>query len=126
VDHTEGVVDSPRRICLLSAGGGSRPDDRRAFPSARDAASCALALQRELAEDGEPPRLALHAAEAEGGPEGGPYGPAMDHCDCIRDSASAGQLVLSQQAADLLTGRLPEECGLTDLGWHRLPDLGPA
>jgi predicted ATPase/DNA-binding CsgD family transcriptional regulator len=126
VDHTEDVVDSPRQICLLSASGGSWPEDRRAFPSARDAVSCALALRREVADDCEPPRLALHAAETEVGPEGDPYGPAMNHCDRIRDSASAGQVVLSQQAADLLGRRMPEGCGVADLGWHRLPDLGPA
>jgi predicted ATPase/DNA-binding CsgD family transcriptional regulator len=117
------VVDSPGRVCLLSAGGGSRRDGRRAFTSARDAASCALSLQRELADDPVLPRLALHTSEAGAGPEGD--GPAMSHCDCIRDSASAGQVVLSQQAADLVSGCLPVGCGLTDLGWHRLPDLGP-
>jgi predicted ATPase/DNA-binding CsgD family transcriptional regulator len=121
----EVVVDSPGRICLLSIGGGSRRDGRRAFTSARDAASCALALQRELADDAVLPRVALHAGEAEAGPEGDVYGPALSHCDCIRDSASAGQVVLSQQAADLVSGCLPVGCGLSDLGWHRLPDLGP-
>jgi len=125
VDHTEGVVDSLGRVCLLSVGGGSRRDGRRAFTSARDAASCALALQRELADDPILPRLALHAGEADAGPEGDVHGPAMSHCDCIRDSASAGQVVLSQQAADLVSGCLPVGCGLSDLGWHRLPDLGP-
>ena len=118
-------MDSPGRVCLLSVGGGSRRDGRRAFTSARDAASCALALQREFADDPVLPRLALHAGQAEAEPEGDVYGPAMSHCDCIRDSASAGQVVLSQQAADLVSGCLPVGCGLSDLGWHRLPDLGP-
>ena len=118
-------MDSPGRVCLLSVGGGSRRDGRRALTSARDAASCALALQRELADDPVLPRLALHAGQAEAGPEGDVYGPAMSHCDCIRDSASAGQVVLSQQAADLVSGCLPVGCGLSDLGWRRLPDLGP-
>jgi predicted ATPase/DNA-binding CsgD family transcriptional regulator len=118
-------VNSPGRVCLLSVGGGSRRDGRRAFTSARDAASCALALQRELADDPVLPRLALHAGEADAGPEGDVYGPAMSHCDCIQDSASPGQVVLSQQAAELVSGRLPAGCGLSDLGWHRLPDLGP-
>src|SRR5580693_6646581 len=125
VDHTEVVVDSPGRVCLLSVGGGSRRDGRRAFTSAREAAGCALALQRELADDPVLPQLALHAGEADAGPEDHVHGPAMSHCDCIRDSASAGQVVLSQQAADLVSGCLPAGCGLSDLGWHRLPDLGP-
>jgi predicted ATPase/DNA-binding CsgD family transcriptional regulator len=128
VDHTEGVVDSPERVCLLSVGGGSRRDGRQAFTSAREAASCALALQRELAGDPVLPRLALHAGGPEDGvhgPAGDVHGPAMSHCDCIRGSASPGQVVLSQQAADLVAGHLPVGCGLSDLGWHRLPDLGP-
>jgi predicted ATPase/DNA-binding CsgD family transcriptional regulator len=95
------------------------------FTSTRDAASCALALQRELAHDPVLPRLALHAGEPDAGPGGDVHGPAMSHCDCIRDSASGGQVVLSQQAADLVSGCLPVGCGLSDLGWHRLPDLGP-
>src|SRR5580692_5112270 len=125
VDHTEVVVDSPGRVCLLSVGGGSRRDGRRAFTSAREAAGCALALQRELADGPVLPQLALHAGEADAGPEDHVHRPAMSHCDCIRDSASAGQVVLSQQAADLVSGCLPAGCGLSDLGWHRLPDLGP-
>ena len=83
----------------MTAGGRSR--------APRDAASCALALQRELADDAVLPRLALHVSEADAGPEGDFHGPAMSHCDCMRDSASPGQVVLSQQAADLVSGCLP-------------------
>jgi predicted ATPase/DNA-binding CsgD family transcriptional regulator len=118
------VVDSPGRVGLLSVGGGSR-DGQRAFTSAVDAVSCALALQRELAGGPVLPRMAVHAGEAGAGPADGVHGPAMGHCDRIRDSAWAGQLVLSQQAADLVSGRLPEGCSVSDLGWHRLADLGP-
>jgi len=118
-------VDSPGRVCLLSVGGGSRRDGRRAFTSAVDAVSCALALQRELAGGPVLPQMAVHADEADAGPADGVRGPAMSHCDRLRDSAWAGQVVLSQRAADLVSGRPPEGCSVSDLGWHRLPDLGP-
>ncbi len=113
------------RVSLLSVGGGSLHDVRRAFARASDAVGCALALQRELADGQVLPRMAVHTGEADAGPEGGFQGPAMGHCDCLRDSASGGQVVLSQEVADLVSGRLPEGGELTDLGWHRLPDLGP-
>ena len=110
---------------MLSVGGGSRRDGRRVFTSAVDAVSCALALQRELADDPVLPRMAVHASDADAGPADGVHGPAMSHCDCIRDSAWPSQVVLSQQAADLMSARPPEGCTASDLGWHRLPDLGP-
>jgi predicted ATPase/DNA-binding CsgD family transcriptional regulator len=134
------------RAGLLSVGGGSRHDGRRVFARASDAVSRALALQRELAGGPVLPRMGVHAAEAGGGPDDGgpddggpgprgpgPRGPgpgggpgaALSHCDHLADSASAGQVVLSQEVADLAAGRLPPRCALTDLGWHRLPDLGP-
>ena len=118
-------MDVPGRVCLLSVGGGSRYDGRRVFASAPDAVGCALALQRELAGSPVRPRIAVHVGAAGSGPEGGLQGPAMSHCDFLRDSASAGQVVLSQQATDLASGCLPVGCGLADLGWHRLADLGP-
>jgi predicted ATPase/DNA-binding CsgD family transcriptional regulator len=118
-------MDSPGRVCLLSVSGGSRCDGRRVFASAPDAVGCALALQRELAGSPVLPRMAVHASEADAGPQDGFQGPAMSHCDCLRDSASAGQVVLSQLAADRVSGCLPVGCGLADLGWHRLADLGP-
>jgi predicted ATPase/DNA-binding CsgD family transcriptional regulator len=124
VTHGGGFGLPAGRVSLLSAGGGSLHDVRRAFARASDAVGCALALQRELAGGPAPPRMAVHTGEADAGPEGF-QGPAMSHCDCLRDSTSGGQVVLSQEAADLVSGRLPGGCELTDLGWHRLPDLGP-
>jgi predicted ATPase len=106
-------------VSLLSVGGGSRHDGRRVFATAEDAVGCAVALQRELAGDRVLPRIGVHAGEADGGDA------APGHCDHLAGSASGGQVVLSQDAADLLSGRLPPRCELADLGWHRLPDLGP-
>jgi predicted ATPase/DNA-binding CsgD family transcriptional regulator len=107
------------RVSLLSVGGGSRRDGRRVFAAAQGAAVAAVALQRELAGDRVLPRIGVHAGEADHGDA------APGHCDYLAGSASGGQVVLSQEAADLLAGRLPSRCELTDLGWHRLPDLGP-
>jgi hypothetical protein len=121
VDHT-GVVRQAGRAGLLSVGGGSRHDGRRVFASASDAVGCALGLQRELAGGPVRPRIGVHAGEAGAGYPGA----APGHCDYLADSPAAGQVVLSQEAADLAAGRLPPRCALTDLGWHRLPDLGPS
>ena len=120
-DHTGGVADTGR-VSLLSVGGGSRHDGRRVFATAPEAVGCALALQRELAGDPVLPRIGAHAGES-GGPDDG--GAARGHCDHLAGIASGGQVVLSQDAAELLSGRLPARCSLADLGWHRLPDLGP-
>jgi len=110
-------------VSLLSVGGGSRPDGRRAFATVQEAVGCAVALQRELAGDPVLPRIGVHAGQADASPDGGA---AAGHCDYLAGSASCGQVVLSQDAADLLSGSLPPRCELADLGWHRLPDLGPA
>jgi predicted ATPase/DNA-binding CsgD family transcriptional regulator len=124
-------VRHARRAGLLTVGGGSRHDGRRVFAGAADAVGGALALQRELAGGPVLPRMGVHAGEPGGGPgpgrEPGPGypGAAPSHCDYLAGSASAGQVVLSQEAADLAAGGLPPGCALTDLGWHRLPDLGP-
>jgi tetratricopeptide (TPR) repeat protein len=97
-----------------------------AFARARDAASCALALQRALVAGPAGPPIALHTGEADHAADGLAAGPAVSHCGCLQRCAFAGQLVVSQSSASLLSGQLPERAILTSLGWHRLPDLGPA
>jgi AAA ATPase-like protein len=95
------------------------------FATAADAVACALALQREPAGRAAPPRVGVHSAEASRWTGVRDPGPALSHCGYLRDSASAGQVVVSQASADLAAGRLPPGATLADLGWHRLPDLGP-
>jgi hypothetical protein len=83
------------------------------FRRAADALACALALQRERALP-----VGVHSG-------GAGSGAAVSHCGCLRDCAAAGQVVVSQATADLVAGGLPGGAALTDLGWHRLADLGP-
>jgi predicted ATPase/DNA-binding CsgD family transcriptional regulator len=96
-----------------------------AFAAASDAVACALALERELADRPGRPQVGVHTGDVDKGAEAGYAGAVLSRCLCLRDSASAGQLVLSQATADLIAGGLPAGATLIDLGWHRLPDLGP-
>ena len=96
-----------------------------AFARACDAVGCALALRRGLAVRTAAVRIGVHSGEPESSPGAGPGGSALSHGGWLRDSASPGQVVLSQRSADLAARLLPAGAMLADLGWHRLPDLGP-
>jgi predicted ATPase/DNA-binding CsgD family transcriptional regulator len=93
------------------------------FARASDAAACALAVQRALAADAAPARIAVHtshAVHAVHALQG------LDRCAALACVAWAGQVLLSQASAGLVADDLPAGADLADLGWHRLADLGPA
>ena len=105
--------------------GGAGDGLTAAFARPGDAAGCALALQRQIPPGPAALRIGVHSGDPDDSPAAGPAGPALSHCAWLRDSASPGQVVLSQRSADLTAGQLPAGAVLADLGWHRLPDLGP-
>ncbi|HEX6329339.1 MAG TPA: NB-ARC domain-containing protein [Jiangellaceae bacterium] len=93
------------------------------FSAASDAAHAALAV-RAAAPAGI--RVGLHSGYVRG-PAGGPApGPAIRRCERLARAAGAGQILVSAPAAATLSGHLPAEMALHDLGRHRLADLAPA
>ncbi|HXW44887.1 MAG TPA: LuxR C-terminal-related transcriptional regulator [Streptosporangiaceae bacterium] len=110
----------------LARGG---PGDARhiaVFARASDAAACALAVQRALGAEALAAGIAVHTSHAGAG-LAGYSGQAVGRCAALARAAWAGQVLLSQACAALLDDAgQPADCVLTDLGWHRLSDLGAA
>ncbi|MGQ0716102.1 MAG: ATP-binding protein, partial [Pseudonocardiales bacterium] len=130
-----------RHYALLDAAialhGGVRPLEQgegdsvvAAFGRASDALAAALDVQRAFHGEGWPEgaslrlRVALHTAEAQLRDEGNYFGRAVNRCARLRAIAHGGQVVVSRTTRDLAADRLPEHAELTDLGVHRLRDLG--
>jgi DNA-binding SARP family transcriptional activator len=98
------------------------------FATASDAVSAALSAQRAFAAEAWPHgvsirvRMAIHTGEAELR-DGDYFGSTVNRASRLRELAHGGQAVLSQAAADVLSGVLPDGATLIDLGEHRLRDL---
>jgi WD40 repeat protein/class 3 adenylate cyclase/tRNA A-37 threonylcarbamoyl transferase component Bud32/energy-coupling factor transporter ATP-binding protein EcfA2 len=95
------------------------------FDSGPQALEAALAATRALAAETWPAglrisaRFGLHSGEAERrGAEY--YGPTINLAARLRGEADGGQIFLSSVTADLVANSLPADCGLVDLGPHRL------
>ncbi len=101
-----------------------------AFTRASDAVAATLDVQRAFHSEGWPDgaslklRIGLHTAEAQRRDEGTYFGQGVNRCARLRAVAHGGQVVLSRTTRDLVLDRLPEHAELTDLGVHRLRDLG--
>ncbi len=99
-----------------------------AFPDAPAAAAAALASQLALKREDWPPpgrlhvRMALHTGRAEER-DGDYYGRPLNRCARIEGLAHGDQVLLSEDAAALVSGQLPAGATLDDLGSHRLRDL---
>ncbi|MGH3984533.1 MAG: NB-ARC domain-containing protein, partial [Pseudonocardiaceae bacterium] len=130
-----------RHYQLLDAAialhGGVRPQEQgegdsvvAAFTRASDALAAALDIQRAFSCERWPEdaslklRIALHTAEAQLRNEGNYFGQAVNRCARLRAIAHGGQIVLSRTTRDLVLDQLPEHAEPTDLGLHRLRDLG--
>jgi predicted ATPase/class 3 adenylate cyclase len=101
-----------------------------AFSSPRACVAAALEMQRALQSHswpggGEPlrVRMGVHTGEAEQ-TAAGPVGLDVHRAARIAAVAHGGQILLSETAAALVRDFLPDAATLTDLGVHRLKDLG--
>ena len=103
---------------------------RAAFVDPLNAVRAALDLQRALVDPvatADIPirlRCGLHLGDAGRRADDDYYGPTIKRTQRIVEAAHGGQVLLSQAAALLVSGRLPAETELADLGSVRLRDLG--
>ena len=101
-----------------------------AFPSPRQCAAGVLAMQQALEAHAWPAgqrvrvRMGVHTGEAAQTATVGMLGLDVHRAARIAAVAYGGQVVLSEAAAVLVRGGLPDGAVLTDLGAHRLKDLG--
>jgi class 3 adenylate cyclase len=123
---TSAVADHGGAQPVMQAGGGRGV---AAFPSATEAVSAALAIQRTVATetwpDGPAPsvRIGLHTGDAHIRDDRDYAGAALDRCARLRDVAHGGQTLLSSATASVVADDLPSGTQLHDLGTHRLRDL---
>jgi predicted ATPase len=119
------TVETHGGTVLALAGDGVRA----AFRDPLDAVRAALQLLQRLADPAAtadiPLRLrcGIHLGEA-GRRADDFFGTTVNRTQRIMEAAHGGQLLLSQAAALLVTGRLPAGVELADLGTVRLRDLG--
>jgi predicted ATPase/class 3 adenylate cyclase len=99
------------------------------FPRASDALAAAIDGQRRLERHGWPEggrvrvRAGLHTGEAVAR-EGHYVGHEVHRASRICDAGHGGQILVSQTTAELVRDGLPADASLTDVGPHRLKDLG--
>src|SRR5882672_12491751 len=142
-DEDEMGAAIARHYELLDAAillhGGVRPVEQGegdsvvgAFVRPVDALSAALDAQRAFAAEPWPGdralriRMALHTGEAQLRGSDNYVGRGLIRCARLRGIGHGGQTILSAVTRDLVADRLPEGVSLTDLGSHRLKDLGRA
>ena len=101
-----------------------------AFPSPRQCAAAVLAMQQALETHAWPGgervrvRMGVHTGEGAQTAATGMLGLDVHRAARIAAVAHGGQIVLSEAAAVLVRDGLPDGAVLTDLGAHRLKDLG--
>jgi predicted ATPase/class 3 adenylate cyclase len=100
-----------------------------AFADAAGAVNAAVAAQLGLrneawGEVGEVRvRMGVHTGPA-AQRDGDYYGTSLNRAARLMSVAHGGQIVVSLATEELLHDGMPDECGLVDLGEHRLRDLG--
>jgi predicted ATPase/class 3 adenylate cyclase len=100
-----------------------------AFETPRQAVDAALSAQLALTHAEWPTtrpikvRMGLHTGETEER-DGDYFGPVVNRVARLEAAAHGGQVLLSGATAELIRDALPEEATLTDMGQHRLKDLG--
>ncbi len=100
-----------------------------AFTSPRDCAVAVVQMQQAIETHDWPAgehvrvRMGIHTGEAEE-TNAGPVGLDVHRAARIAAVAHGGQVLLSETAASLIRNSLPSGTALTDLGIHRLKDLG--
>jgi len=102
-----------------------------AFATARAATEAAVTAQQDLRAEAWPTsrpiavRMSLHTGVCEER-DGDYFGPVVNRAARLEAVAHGGQVLVSGATAELLSGALPGDTGLRDLGLHRLKDLGRA
>ena len=98
------------------------------FENASEALNACITAQKRLVEESWPQtgplrvRMGLHAGEVQA--RGGDYfGTAVNRAARLMAVAHGGQVLLSEAAAGMLTGQLPDGVSLRDLGEYHLKDL---
>ncbi|HKS53454.1 MAG TPA: tetratricopeptide repeat protein [Pseudonocardiaceae bacterium] len=123
--------DELLRSCIETAGGEvfchTGDGLAAAFKASPEAVAAAVAAQQALTAAtwaAEPlrVRMAIHAGVAQRR-EGNYFGPALNRVARLLATASGGQVLCSQTAAELIGAQLPADVTLIDLGEHRLADL---
>ena len=130
--HHEIIADLVRRH------GGHLPVDQgegdstfSVFERGSEALGCAVEIQQALGSEdwGEGlalrVRMALHAGEVEIR-AGAYHGAEVGRSAALRAIAHGGQVLLSQTVFDLVRDAIPADCGIRDVGEHRLKDLARA
>lgn len=121
------AVDSSGGTVVKMTGDGIHA----AFDQPLDALVAALEIQLALARPGHADatplavRCGLHSGDDERR-DNDYFGPAVNRAARIMSAAHGGQLLLSRAVAERVTGRLPAEVQLRDLGSVRLRDLTTA
>ena len=108
-------------------GGGTEVDAQgeaffAVFPSATDAVTTAVRLQRELTAAGLRVRMGLHTGQPNLA-SSGYVGLDVPRAARISAAAHGGQTLLSSTTRELVEDELPDGVALRDLGEHRLKDL---
>jgi predicted ATPase/class 3 adenylate cyclase/DNA-binding CsgD family transcriptional regulator/tetratricopeptide (TPR) repeat protein len=123
----EEIVRDLTRACggVLPAEQGEGDSTLSVFVRASDAAACAVAIQRALAEALPDVRLriALHTGEVDPPSDGAYRGAVLNRCARLRAIGYGGQILLSEAAYALVVDAPPEGSILRGLGSHRLRDL---
>lgn len=124
--------DELLRTCIETTGGEvfchTGDGLGAAFTAAPNAVAAAVAAQRALADAAWAAagplrvRMAIHAGVAQRR-EGNYFGPPLNRVARLLGTASGGQVLCSQAAAELIGAALPHDVALIDLGEHRLADL---
>jgi predicted ATPase/class 3 adenylate cyclase len=124
--------DELLRTCIETTGGEvfchTGDGLGAAFTAAPNAVAAAVAAQRALACAAWAAagplrvRMAIHAGVAQRR-EGNYFGPPLNRVARLLGTASGGQVLCSQAAAELIGAALPHDVALIDLGEHRLADL---
>ena len=102
-----------------------------AFASASAAAAACVAAQRALAAHPWPAdsqirvRMGLHTGEATPNPGGDYTSLEVHHAARIAAAGHGGQILISETTRSLISGTLPPDVTIRDLGQHRLKDLRP-
>lgn len=133
-DEMPAVLDAFDRIVdeAISRHGGARPVEQgegdsfvAAFERTSDALAAAIEIQRATKESLMRTRMGIHVGEVQVR-DGNYAGPVMNRTARVRNAGSAGQILLSQPAADLAVDHLPDGARLVDLGTHTLRGLDRA